>query len=567
MTDERRPEPDTEETGGGPAVSPWWRREWILVGASWLIGASVFFRRPIFSGFDRITGDSGDMRLIALLHEHWLDVMRGRAPWRSPKFFHPTPGVLGYSDTFALNEVFYAPLRAIGLDRYAALQGTLILLSLVGFLGCYLVCTRLIGAPRWLAIWLTAIGVFANALTIQLGHPQLLGVYWLPLLVLLVARVFRTTGRQQVLAAFLAGALFGAVLWSTYYMAWFALLATIIFTLAMAVQMRARLRRAGLRRLWELTFRPASAAIVGCGLLMIPFLLTYLPTLKASGGRPFSAALYYAPYPRDIVNVGDRNLLWGGWLQRLFSDRPKRLRNVELASAVTPMVMVFALACGGVALSRLRGNRTVSAAVSRSLVVLTCLLAVLPLKFGSFTLWRAVWAVVPGASGVRAIGRLQVLNAMVVPLAIASYLTALGIGRTRAAAAGWRRWVMVAGLLLLCLEQVNSIDSATVDRSDEVAFMASIPTPPAECGSFFIVPHSMRQQHEVAIDAMIVAQLTGVPTLNGYSGVSPPGWQLKTDSPDYLANVRVWIELHSLTGVCSYDETLRVWQVDPLGAG
>ena len=51
----------------------------------------------------------------------------------SPNFFFPAKGTLGYSDTLVLNQIFYAPLRAIGLDSFLAFEWTLSLLSLVGF--------------------------------------------------------------------------------------------------------------------------------------------------------------------------------------------------------------------------------------------------------------------------------------------------------------------------------------------------------------------------------------------------------------------------------------------------
>ncbi|MEQ1701041.1 MAG: hypothetical protein ABMA25_13085, partial [Ilumatobacteraceae bacterium] len=231
------------------ARAPRWREPAMLL-AAWWVGALVFFRGPIFSGFDRLSGDDGDVRLIALLHEHWLDVVRGRADWSTPAFFHPTSGTLGYSDTFVINEVFYAPLRALGLDRYSALQVTMILLTLLGFVGYYLVGTRLVGASRWLAVAMSLTAAFANNLYVQISHPQMLSVHWLPWLVLLVAAACRASSmRRQSLAAGAAGLLFGLLVWSTYYVAWFAAFAAALFLLGLAVQMRHRILAAGWRRI------------------------------------------------------------------------------------------------------------------------------------------------------------------------------------------------------------------------------------------------------------------------------------------------------------------------------
>ena len=54
-------------------------------------------------------------------------------------------------------------------------------------------------------------------------------------------------------------------------------------------------------------------------------------------------------------------------------------------------------------------------------------------------------------------------------------------------------------------------------------------------------------------DAMLVSAIRGVPTLNGRSGKSPPGWQLrKVTAPDYEQKVHDWIAWHNVAGkICS----------------
>ena len=45
--------------------------------ATWMVGAIIFFRRSFASGFDGLSGDNGDWRLISVLHEHLFRAMRG----------------------------------------------------------------------------------------------------------------------------------------------------------------------------------------------------------------------------------------------------------------------------------------------------------------------------------------------------------------------------------------------------------------------------------------------------------------------------------------------------------
>ncbi|MCU1360699.1 MAG: hypothetical protein JWN99_1988, partial [Ilumatobacteraceae bacterium] len=189
---------------------------------SWIPGGLIFFRAAFKSGFNRIGGDNGDARLVIVLHEHWVDVFRGRVSWTSPPFFFPAKGTLGYSDTFFLNQVFYAPLRVAGLDEYLAFEWTAVLLSVVGFVAMFVIVRHWIGSNWFTAFALASTFTFANNLYIKAAHPQMYSVYWLPVLVLigLVALRAETRSAQCAWGA-VGGVVLGLLLFSTYYMGWF----------------------------------------------------------------------------------------------------------------------------------------------------------------------------------------------------------------------------------------------------------------------------------------------------------------------------------------------------------
>ena len=101
------------------------RHDYIKGALWWIPGCLVFFRYAFESGFDKIMGNDGDARLQVYGHEHWVQVFRGQVSWTSPQFFHPVKGVLGYSDTFLLNGVFYLPLRVRGWISSCPFSGRL----------------------------------------------------------------------------------------------------------------------------------------------------------------------------------------------------------------------------------------------------------------------------------------------------------------------------------------------------------------------------------------------------------------------------------------------------------
>ena len=211
-------------------------RRWVALSpvvqalVCWLPGALVFFRPQFTSGFDKIGGDSGDGRLAAVLHEHWLQVFRGHVPWTSPPFFYPVKGTLGYSDTYLLNQVFYTPLRLAGLDQFLALEWTLVLMSIVGFVCMFVLLRRVIGTGLLVAFSLSSTFAFANNLFLKASHAQLYSVYWLPLVVLIGVKAVRSVGRRRQCAwGGLCGALVGLILFSTYYIGWFFVFVAALF--------------------------------------------------------------------------------------------------------------------------------------------------------------------------------------------------------------------------------------------------------------------------------------------------------------------------------------------------
>ena len=78
---------------------------------------------------------------------------------------------------------------------------------------------------------------------------------------------------------------------------------------------------------------------------------------------------------------------------------------------------------------------------------------------------------------------------------------------------------------------------------------------PQDCAAFYMTSPANGRASLVSvhIDAMFVAQLTGVPTLNGYSGQEPKGWAglYYVRAADYREQVRAWVQAHGVRGrVC-----------------
>ena len=323
-------------------VAAWARRhERLVATATWLFGVVLFFRDPITTGFDTITGDRGDARLTIFLHEHWMQVAHAQVPWASPPQFFPAASTLGYSDTFFLNQIFYIPLRMLGLDQFVAFQCTLICLTGVGFAATFAILRRHMHVSLFPACVLSSVATFSNDLFVDTGHPQIYAVNFVPVVVLLVLEAFaaeRARRRHSLFGG--AGLLLGLLAYSNFYMGWFVIfVALIIGAIAAILSVIDR----GVGPNWTLVRsrgRELASFIGGFAIAMVPFLLTYVPVLDEVGGRSFGEVLGLSPSPGDLINVGRHNVVWG-WLIHPLLGNAARLDALNRAVAPTPVLLTL----------------------------------------------------------------------------------------------------------------------------------------------------------------------------------------------------------------------------------
>lgn len=513
-------------------------------------------------------GNYGDARLIVYLNEHWFQVLRGSQSWRNPTFFYPAKDVLGYTDTFFLWQVVYAPLRALGSDPFLAFQLSIVALSLVGFVSFVVLVRVTLRASPTVAIVGALVFTFANNLAAHAGSPQLFGIYFVPPIMLLAVGAWRLRFRHPVRSAVL-GALFGALtgllLFSNYYVAWFSIVTTVLVAILFAVlgpRTVATDIAAAVRSGW----RSLVAAAGGLAAGLVPFAATYLPVIGQVGPRHYRDAMMYSTRWTDVVNVSTGNLVWGNLAAHL--PVPGRAGTYETSQAVTPILLATVLIGGAVlawATATRRGENTRRVRAVLALCLAAAVLTVLPIDFSFGSPWIVLWHL-PGAQAIRAIDRIEVANDLVVALAF------VGLATEAAGLIVMRRrvpWLVAAAVLAatVVVEQVHNTSPSALDRPSQLAALASVPAPPPACTSFFVVTTPSATPFQATqTQAMLISQRTGLPTLNGYSGVWPPGWVLWfPQTATYLNYVQDWIEENRLrAGVCELDLSTRRWETNPL---
>ncbi|MGH7212462.1 MAG: hypothetical protein ACREF1_13490, partial [Acetobacteraceae bacterium] len=181
--------------------------------------------------------------------------------------------------------------------------------------------------------------------------------------------------------------------------------------------------------------------------------------------------------------------------------------------------------------------------------------------------WAVVFQVVPGAAAIRTPFRSEIVALLPIAACAAVTLDAV-LGRARGAIR--RRGVMLVAFGLLAfaamLESLWDTPPNGVSATRETALVAGLPAPPATCRVFGLAPQSpgARRWWELQSDALMFSLHWRLPTVNGNSSWTPPGWGLpQPESPHYAAALAEWVHGHRLAPIfCAFRADQRRW-LDP----
>jgi hypothetical protein len=573
------------------------QRHRLLAFALFALGFAMVFRGWLFTGFDRAFGDEEDGYLALAIIEHWRHVFAGTVHWTDPIVFYPARGTLGYTDAFFLLGAVDAALRGLGLDAFTAFMVVMAAVSAIGFFGFRSLAIRHFGVPSGFAAIGAFLFAFANLDAVKLIHVQVYCAMLLPVLCNLALSAWKRARGGAILAG-VGGAFYALMFLTAFQASWFfafyLLLMALLYPAVFGQQATlALLREIDARRNIIL------AAAAGFAAGIVPFLVLYVPVFLSGRSRSFAEVAGNMPLWRDLLNVTPENAVWGALFKGLgIAGLPARpVWEVELA--FTPVVLtVFAAGLVLIA-ARLRASRSeelpplekgrvgegiagrgrsacgdsadplphpppeegggsARAAGSDRLLLLMGLTVVavwlLQMDYFGVRPWQAVWAVVPGAKAIRYTFRSQL---------VANLFVSLIVARTLASFAR-HRIAVIALTAVLIAEQINLMWPATMSRKAALAWIDAVPAPPAGCRAFYVVPGAgppERSGPQHQDDAMLFAQIRGIPTLNGYSSWFPDGWALdEPASPGYAAAVHAWAEKNHIAGeVCGLEPRTGRW--------
>lgn len=537
----------------------------LAIGLAGIAAVLFDFRFQLRNGGQLLNGDRYDGFIAIAILEHWHNVVRGLSSWATTRFFFPTPNTLGYNDGYLLHGLVYSALRAAGSDPFLAGELVNAVLRVAGFAAFYAMGRRVLRWPRGWSLFGALLFTLSNNLFLHAHHTQLFAVCFVPVMVLLLHEAlaaFRHVQRTRfTLWALAAAAFFAAWLMTAFYMAWyFAFFTLVTATIAACMAGRAGLRDV-VRRARALAL-PLAVVAAGAALLLAPFVWLYLPKARETGMHAYAVALAFAPNLLDVINVGEGNVVWG-WLVRAV-DAALGAGGFSATERATGfplgMVIAFIAACAWLVHGYRKGVVPMPVI---ALAAATVVVWALALRIGDVSGWWLVYHLVPGAKAARAVTRIQIFLAVPIVVVVVSMLSRL---RVRHPAA------LAAVCLVLLAENANVLPPLGIARPAEVARLAAIGAPPVGCSFFFASsarPGALygpdvdgRYSHNA--DAMLVAELTGLPTINGVASFAPPWWNLSFPAaPDYRARVAEHVARFGLAAPCELDLARARWVRQP----
>jgi hypothetical protein len=560
-------------------------RRWFLraaaVLAAFLSGLAYLYYPLLLNGM--VSGDWADARLQIAILQSWSNCLLGHGDCLSPNYFFPTTGTLGYNDAYLVSGVLYHTFRRLGLDPYLAYEAVYVIVRLVGFLsvialGATFLRLRFALALLAATLWLISINTYN-----QVGHTQLLYGGFVPLGLLLLLHLLRTVllldaeadgapvWRAHIAALGLSGLALVWALTAFYSLFFFALFGTLLLALYL---LRRRgeavaLVRAVMRHPSVIATLVASASLTPLALVVV-----YGTALKETGGHPWFSGHY--PRPIDLLNVGPDDLIWSPLLNPLY----QRLAGVPLElgelSAGYPVLLLVGFVTCLIWLAMRRAGPSQAGdvpstaapqAIAFGLAIAAAIMMLAVLRYGGgYSPWKLVWLTVPGARAINVPGRFLLFLTPVVCLVVAY---GLGTVLEKCSSRSWRG-ALVAGLaVLLLVEQISVRPPFGLNRREELNFLATIPSPPRDCRAFFVTSPRIGPTgtpvldnfYAHAVDAMLIAAMIQLPTVNGMASFLPKNGDLtRPFDADYLARVRSYADAHGLVhGLCSFDLKARRW--------
>jgi hypothetical protein len=530
-----------------------------LLSIGWLLSIYGFFYKQINSDFIWIFSDNYDGLIEAILISHWHHVLKSSHLWNEPLYFFPYKDILGYNDGYFIYGLLGSLYRHIGFDLFLSKELVLVTVKSIGFFSMIALLNKLQNQKTFSIFGAILFTLFINSSN-QAIHSQLLLSSFSPLLTILLIEAINSIQEKNKKLILLFGSgfvtLYASLLLTGFYMTWFYGLFLIIYTSIYVVIDHKKIKSI----LIETT--NSKYQIISILFLFIlsitPFLYTYLPKLKQTGGQDYSAQLLYSLHIPDLLNYGSGSFLWGDIFNSINNNLMGIWRSSEYQVGFTPEIFLltsFILA------SIFFSKKSITFPLWFRVLAYTILISIsLPISIFGHSLWFFVNLFIPGADGLRVIARFYIFLAFPIIILIIVFLST----SWKKASSTRHKLLIILILSVACLGQINMNSPTHLNKDLQQNLLNQVKNPPTECKSFFVFnstpapSNQLDRLYRQNIQAMLLADYFNLPTLNGFSTFNPPDWIFEENS-HYLYRVKAYLKKHNIINSCLYNIKNNEW--------
>jgi hypothetical protein len=295
--------------------------------------------------------------------------------------------------------------------------------------------------------------------------------------------------------------------------------------------------------------------LVATGTLGLAFVALLRPYYHVTQVYNFSRNLLMIWFmlPRlQSYGLADNSQLWGSLSELITKITLRWEHQLFLGLAVVVLILV------GIAARFQTASRKV--AWLHFFTALT--LIVLTLNIRGISLYLLVWAV-PGMNSIRAVPR--IILAVMWPLAMFIAWVVDGFLQQQPR----RHWMQIAAYLIVGLLVAESVfynhstyaKADAEDRLDKLAkqIPAIVPANPI----LYVASNPTDPHWATEIDAMLLSQQLGWPTLNGYSGNYPPSYKSSSSCKQLPQLIKNYMDYAGITDEAYYLDMIQ--RVIPIG--
>lgn len=552
------------QTGGWR--DPGQARRIFLLAAFCLFCLALVGRFQLLNGFTTLPGDRYDVVISTTILEHWYLFFTGQADWSQVNYFYPYARTIAQTDAYFLIGIAYLPFRLAGFDPFLSAEFANFTLRGCGFIFSYLLFRRVFSFSFYWALLAAGLFTLNSALASHSSRIQLISLAFAPLVALLLwnavqafmegnAKRFRRNGAA-------AGLLYGLWCLTCFYVAWFFAYFVTAAAVIMFIWIGKPGRKQFLRQLMA-QYRSVLAVLGATALGMAPFVYAFLPKSREVGVRSYESVLANTVPWQDVLQVGHDNLMFGQLYNSLLSVISPSYKPVgEYATTGFAPILFFLFVAGCFQLWRAR--RRTQLVVLPALALATVVTWALTLRLGGHSGWFFVYGLFPGAKALNVVAAYQFFLALPVVFFAVRYLSTQRLGAPIA--------LLLAALLVT--EELTK-PYLNLDRHAEIARVALPQAPPVQCKVFYVsgwagqdtlggFPESINNAYAHNVSAMMIAQVAGIPTINGIASFSPKDWNFAIPNrEDYDDRVFAYARSHQVRGLCKLDLNSKQWRVIP----